>query len=131
MWPCSFDEFLSAIEETKSLDRDYNRLKRIYERLIISYQDDVEKYARNETMARVIRYIIDSAFRYAGSSITFEKFGDAISFSRNGRSFQGIGKGYAVTIDLSGDEGEVADVAQVCGCLIRAWLIIRLVCRRN
>ncbi len=129
--PCSFDEFLSALEETKSLDivqeayvpyyahaklnklfwqftvlggmpevikdfleyRDYNRLKRIYERLIISYQDDVEKYARNDTMARVIRYIIGSAFRYAGSRITFEKFGDSPYRSREmGEAFRVLEK---------------------------------------
>ncbi|MBC8320156.1 MAG: ATP-binding protein [Bacteroidetes bacterium] len=62
--------------------RDMNRLKQIYERLIVSYQDDVEKYAQNQTMARVIRHIIGSAFQYAGTRITFEKFGQSTYRSR-------------------------------------------------
>ncbi len=63
-------------------NRDLNRLKRIYERLIVSYQDDVEKYAHNQTMTNVIRHIIGSAFQYAGTRITFEKFGRSAYRSR-------------------------------------------------
>ncbi|MBU3928048.1 MAG: AAA family ATPase [Bacteroidetes bacterium] len=57
--------------------RDMSRLRQVYERLIVSYQDDVEKYAQSQTMARVIRHIIGSAFQYAGTRITFEKFGQS------------------------------------------------------
>lgn len=111
--PCSFEEYLEAISEVKSLEivrstsipefahnklsdlfwqytiiggmpeivndyvenRDFNRLKNIYERLIISYQDDVEKYARNPSQANLIRHIIGASFQYAGTRIIFRNFG--------------------------------------------------------
>ncbi len=129
--PCSFEEYLGAIGDIKSLrviqsgqvpdyahdkifemfriytviggmpeiikeymeNRDLSRLGQIYERLIVSYQDDVEKYARNETMANVIRHIIGAAFQYAGSRITFEKFGHSIYRSREmGEAFRTLEK---------------------------------------
>ncbi len=129
--PCTFEEYLGAIGEGKSLNfiqsgkvpdyahdkifemfriytviggmpevikeyienRDLSGLGQIYERLIVSYQDDVEKYARNETMANVIRHIIGAAFQYAGSRITFEKFGHSIYRSREmGEAFRTLEK---------------------------------------
>ena len=118
--PCSFDEYLTATHEDKSLEiiksgiipeyahdkltelfknytviggmpeiineysisRDMNLLGKIYDRLIVSYQDDVEKYARNDTLANAIRHIIDSAFKFAGSRITFTNFGKSNYRSR-------------------------------------------------
>ena len=74
-------------------NRDLNRLKPIYERLIVSYQDDVEKYARNETMINIIRHVIGAAFQYAGTRITFEKFGHSIYRSREmGEAFKVLEK---------------------------------------
>ncbi len=56
-------------------NRDLARLKTIYERLIVSYQDDVEKYARNPSQAKLIRHVIGNSFQYAGMRITFRNFG--------------------------------------------------------
>ncbi|GAH60545.1 unnamed protein product, partial [marine sediment metagenome] len=50
-------------------------LKTVYESLLGSYLDDVEKYARNNTLARVMRHAIESSFYSAGSRIRFEGFG--------------------------------------------------------
>ena len=50
-------------------------LKPVYESLLRSYLDDVEKYARNSTLARVISYAIESSFYSAASRIRFEGFG--------------------------------------------------------
>lgn len=118
--PCSFEEYLMATGEDKSLEmirnlqiqdyahdkltdlfwqytiiggmpeiikdfsenRDLSRLRSIYERLIISYQEDVEKYARNQTQVKIIQYIIGSAFQYGARRITFEKFGGSDYRSR-------------------------------------------------
>jgi len=55
--------------------RDLNRLKPVYESLIVSYLDDVEKYASNQTQSAVLRHIIRNAFFEAGSRITFQGFG--------------------------------------------------------
>lgn len=72
-----------------SESRDMIRLERIYDRLIVSYQDDVEKYARTQTLVKVVRHIIDNAFRYAGSRITFANFGKSNYRSREmGEAFR-------------------------------------------
>ncbi len=72
-----------------SESRDMKRLERIYDRLIVSYQDDVEKYARTQTMVQVVRHIIDTAFQYAGSRITFANFGKSDYRSREmGEAFR-------------------------------------------
>ncbi len=54
----------------------------IYNRLLVSYLDDIEKYASNKTLARAIGHILGSAFKYAGQRITFEKFGGSTYRSR-------------------------------------------------
>ena len=40
--------------------KNYIGLNAIYESLLTSYSDDVEKYARNDTMSQTIRYILQS-----------------------------------------------------------------------
>ena len=65
-----------------SKNKDITSLKDIYDGLITSYLDDVEKYASNESMVQYIRHIINSAFYEAGSRITFEKFGNSSYRSR-------------------------------------------------
>ena len=62
--------------------RDLSKLQDIYEQLIIGYQDDVEKYGRNQTMTAVIRFVIGSAFQYAAQRITYAKFGNSNYKSR-------------------------------------------------
>jgi predicted AAA+ superfamily ATPase len=74
-------------------NRDLVKLKPIYDGLIISYSDDVEKYARNATMTHVIRHIINSAFSAAGKRIKFEGFGNSNYRSREiGDAFRTIEK---------------------------------------
>lgn len=79
--------------------RDLQRLQKIYSRLIVSYEDDVEKYARNQTQAKVIRSIIGSAFNYAGKRITFDKFGGSVYRSREmGEAFRTLEKAYLLNL---------------------------------
>lgn len=118
--PCSFDEFLIAMEERVSLDmlsnvpvpefaheqltqlfkiysfiggmpeviqkysetKDLHALKRVYNSLIVSYLDDVEKYAENKSIGDVVRYVINNSFKYAGERIKFQKFADSDYKSR-------------------------------------------------
>lgn len=73
--------------------RDYIKLKPIYDGLVISYLDDVEKYARNATMKHVIRHIINSSFKEAGERIKFEGFGHSGYRSREiGDAFRTLEK---------------------------------------
>lgn len=136
--PCTFEEFLVATGEVKSLEiiqnvqvpdyahdkilqlfkiytiiggmpeiindysknRDMSRLTVIYNRLHVSYLDDIEKYASNKTLAKAIGHILGSAFKYAGMRITFEKFGGSTYRSREmGEAFRIIEK--AMLLQLS------------------------------
>lgn len=64
-------EVLQTYVKTKSI----NDTKPIFENLIISYLDDVEKYAKKNKLALVIRHIIKNSFADAGNRITFTGFG--------------------------------------------------------
>jgi uncharacterized protein len=65
-----------------SENKDLNEVKEIVQNLILSYKSDVEKYARNETVNKIIRHIIDNAFYYAGERITFNRFAQSDYRSR-------------------------------------------------
>lgn len=68
---------------------DLVKLSNIYESLIVSYLDDVEKYSKNSNQTNIIRHIISSAFLYAGERIKFEGFGKSGYRSRDiGESFR-------------------------------------------
>jgi predicted AAA+ superfamily ATPase len=62
--------------------RDLSQLKSVYESLLLSYIDDVEKYARNATQTQILRHAITSCFREAGSRIRFNGFGASAYGSR-------------------------------------------------
>jgi hypothetical protein len=73
--------------------QDLVKLKPTYDGLIVSYLDDVEKYARNSTMKHVIRHIINSSFVAAGGRIKFEGFGHSNYRSREiGDAFRTLEK---------------------------------------
>lgn len=55
--------------------KDLIALREIFESLLESYKDDIEKYADSDTLSKVIRHIIDTAWGYAGEQISFENFG--------------------------------------------------------
>jgi predicted AAA+ superfamily ATPase len=56
-------------------NKNLTALGKIYESLIVSYMDDVEKYARNSNLVQVIRHVIRAAYLEAGSRIKFQGFG--------------------------------------------------------
>jgi len=62
--------------------RDASQLHDIYESLLQSYIDDVAKYARNGSMARILEHCIRTAPLEAGSRITFAGFGQSEYRSR-------------------------------------------------
>lgn len=57
--------------------KDIHSLNHVYESLVISYLDDVEKYARNNTLSGIIRFVIEHSFSFAGSRIKFQGFGNS------------------------------------------------------
>jgi hypothetical protein len=55
--------------------KDLTALGEIYDRLITSYIDDVDKYARNTHLLQVISHCIRVSFAEAGKRIKFQNFG--------------------------------------------------------
>lgn len=71
-------EIIKRYAETQ----DLIQLKSVYENLLLGYINDVEKYARNQSVAQQIRHAIPACFREAGSRITFHGFGKSTYGSR-------------------------------------------------
>lgn len=66
---------MPEIVATYVQSKDVVGLTPIYQSLMTAYQEDVVKYARNETAAQVIRHAIESAPYEAGNRIKFQGFG--------------------------------------------------------
>jgi hypothetical protein len=62
--------------------KDLVLLQPIYESLLISYIDDVEKYARNASLTQIIRHSIRASFSEAATRIKFQNFGKSNYASR-------------------------------------------------
>ena len=66
---------MPAVVAAYAENQDVLSLGRTYKSLLLSYQDDVEKYTKNTNTIRIIREILETGWMQAGSIITFEKFG--------------------------------------------------------
>jgi len=62
--------------------KDLAVLTSIYESLLVSYLDDVEKYANGTSQIEYIRHAIRSSFAEAGKRIKFQNFGNSSYKSR-------------------------------------------------
>jgi predicted AAA+ superfamily ATPase len=65
-----------------SQNADITALEPVYNSLLVSYTDDIEKYADSSAQVQYIRHIISNVFLEAGTKITFEKFGNSPYRSR-------------------------------------------------
>ncbi len=54
---------------------DIVRLAPVYRSLLDGYNEDVEKYARNDSQSKVIRHLLTHGWAEAGQTITFNRFG--------------------------------------------------------
>jgi predicted AAA+ superfamily ATPase len=66
---------MPQIIQEYSISKDTTALSPLYDQLITSYMDDVEKYARNNHLMQVIRHCIRMSFIEAGQRIKFQRFG--------------------------------------------------------
>lgn len=62
--------------------KDLTALSTIYESLLVSYMEDVEKYAHKGSQTDYIRHAIRSSFTEAGKRIKFQNFGKSSYKSR-------------------------------------------------
>jgi predicted AAA+ superfamily ATPase len=78
---------------------DIVSLKETYESLLLSYQDDVEKYTKNANLTQIIRTVLSVGWASAGGVITFERFGGTFYSSKEmSAAFKTIQK--AMLLDL-------------------------------
>ncbi len=69
--------------------RDILVCNKVYDSLLTSYSDDVEKYAHTDTLIQIVRFLIAEGWRYAGATIAFERFGGSNYRSREvGEAFR-------------------------------------------
>ena len=73
---------MPAVINKYAANRDVLAVDRIYESLLNTYIDDIEKYARNESIGRIIRYILKTGWSYASERIKYERFGNSNYKSR-------------------------------------------------
>lgn len=73
---------MPAVVKEYAARRDIVSLNSIYESLLTSYADDVEKYARNQTMTNVIRFILSAGYTMAAETITMTGFAGSTYKSR-------------------------------------------------
>jgi len=71
-------EVVARYAETK----DLTSLSNIYESLIATYFDDVEKYAKHANQVQMVRHAIRSSFYEAGTRIKYQGFGASSYNSR-------------------------------------------------
>jgi len=73
--------------------KDLLSLNDIYETLLAGYKDDVEKYARNELVRNVIRYILQEGWQFAAQRITLGSFaGSSYKAREMGEAFRTLEK---------------------------------------
>jgi len=74
-------------------NKDILSVKEVYESLLLSYHDDVEKYTENANLIRIIRTILSVGWASAGEAIAFERFGGTSYSSKEiSAAFQTIQK---------------------------------------
>jgi hypothetical protein len=82
-----------------AINSDIHALKSVYDSLIESYSNDVEKYADTELKVRTIRHILNYGWSAAAETISFEKFGDSAYISRDmGNAFRTLEKAFLLEL---------------------------------
>ena len=80
-------------------NKNFVGLNSIYESLLTSYRDDVEKYARNETMSQTIRHILQSGWKFAAERISLGCFAGSSYKSREmGEAFRTLEKTFILEL---------------------------------
>ncbi|MDP3434947.1 MAG: AAA family ATPase [Bacteroidota bacterium] len=74
---------MPEIVKSYIVNKDLKALSPIYDSLIASYLEDVEKYASSDSQIQHIRHAISSSFAAAGKRIKFEGFGNSGYRSRD------------------------------------------------
>ena len=66
---------MPEVVATFAESHDVENLTSIFNSLLKGYNEDVERYARNEEQVRILRHVIETAWLSAAETITFSNFG--------------------------------------------------------
>ncbi len=90
---------MPEVVQNFSIEKQVHSLNSLYEGLIVSFMDDVEKYARNDTLTKVIRHTIKHSLLLAGSRIKFQGFGGSDYKNREmAEAFQMLQKAFILQL---------------------------------
>lgn len=79
---------------------DISKMAPVYRSLLDGYNEDVEKYARNENQTRVIRHLLTHGWAEAGQTITFARFGGSNYTSKEvHEAMEVMQKAFLLTLD--------------------------------
>jgi len=80
-------------------NKDFVALNYIYESLLTSYRDDVEKYARNEQIRNQIRFVLQEGWKHTAERITLSGFAGSPYRSREmGEAFRTLEKTFLLEL---------------------------------
>jgi uncharacterized protein len=80
-------------------EKDFTALTSLYDALMASYVDDVEKYAQHPSQVRAIRHVIKTSYFELGKRIKFQGFGKSSYGSREmGEALRILEKAFLVTL---------------------------------
>lgn len=86
---------MPEVVERYVLTKEVLRLKPVYDALLLSYLDDVEKYAASSSQIQVMRHCIRSCFAEAGERIKFVGFGHSSYSSKDvGEALRTLSKAF-------------------------------------
>ncbi len=72
-----------------AVERDFTVLDNVYNSLLNAYKNDVEKYAKSNTQASVIRYILEEGWTFSGETVTLGGFaGSPYKARETGEAFR-------------------------------------------
>ena len=91
---------MPEIVDEYSVKNDIAALSPLYNSLLQSYDEDVEKYAVSPQQAAVLRHLLRRGWNYAGQTISFNKFGGS-SFTSSAvhQAFELLEKAFLVKLD--------------------------------
>ncbi len=73
---------MPEVVQSYAQNKNFLLLNKIYESLLIAYQNDFEKYAKNSTQVQILRHVIKSIGSEVGNRIKFQHFGNSNYGSR-------------------------------------------------
>lgn len=91
---------MPEIVATYADSHDIESLSPIFNSLLKGYSEDVERYARNDEQARIIRHILDTAWFSAAETITFARFGgSSYSSTQVHEAMECMERAYLLSLD--------------------------------